>query len=132
MPAGWKTITDAKGACQLAVPEDWVAMEKSGSAVFQDATTAIAVVTSQPGQQFKPLTDSLLRIMNLPKDKVFENSAKRIFYQEKTARNDMDTSALSAMVPGRGGSCSARVVFAPGVPEETAKKIALTVGPARE
>jgi hypothetical protein len=33
------------------------------------------------------------------------------------------------MAPGKGGACSSRVVFLSTVPEETAKKIAVSVGP---
>ena len=56
VPAGWKVIKEGKGACQIAVPPEWVPFgEMSGAATFHDATTAIAVVTSRPGQEFKPL-----------------------------------------------------------------------------
>ena len=131
IPAGWKAIRDSKGLCQIAVPANWTAgAENTGSAVFQDASVAIAVVTSQPGQTFKPLSDSILKWMNIPKDKVFENSATRVFYQDRTGRDASEPSALSAMVPVKGGACSSRVVFLATVPEETVKKIALSVGPA--
>jgi hypothetical protein len=49
--------------------------------------------------------------MRIPKDKLFENSVKRIFSQDKIARNLADTKAFSTMVPGKNGTYSARVVF---------------------
>lgn len=129
----WKPVIDAKGACKIAVPPDWTAFsEGTGAAVFHDATTAIAVVTSQPGQTFKQLTERQIAMLGVPKDKIFENSAKRLFYQDKVARNSDDTNALSAMVPGNGGTCSCHVVFVKNVPEDTAKKIALSIGPAEQ
>jgi hypothetical protein len=129
-PAGWKTIKDSKGLCQIAVPADWTAgAENSGSAVLQDASVAIAVVTSQPGQTYRPLSDAMLKMMDIPKDKLFENSATRIFYKDRTGRDASEPSALSVMAPGKGGTCSSRVVFLSSVPEETARKIAVSVGP---
>jgi len=132
-PAGWKAIIDSKGLCQIAVPPDWVAgAENTGSAIFRDSTTGIAVVTSQPGQAFKPFTESFLKLMKIPKEKMFENTAKRIFYQDKASRNADDPTSFSASVPGRDGTCSCRVVFLLSVSEETAKKIALSLGPVPE
>jgi hypothetical protein len=132
-PSGWKTIKDAKSACQIAVPPEWTPLgESNGAAVFKDATTAIAVVTAQPGQEFKPLSPGFIRSMDLPKDKVFENSTKRIFYQDQTSRGPDDTSAYSVSVPAKNGSCSCHVAFIPSVPEDTAKKIALSLAPVAE
>jgi hypothetical protein len=130
IPEGWKAIKDSKGLCRIAVPADWTAgAENTGSAVFQDASVAIAVVTSQPGQTYRPLSDAMLKLMNIPKEKLFENSATRLFYKDRTGRDASEPSALSVMTPGKGGACSSRVVFLSSVPEETAKKIALSVGP---
>lgn len=132
-PSFGKPLKDVKGSCQILVPENWTpSSENTGSAVLQDSSNTIAVVTSQPGQVFKPLTESMQKLMRIPKDKMFENSAKRIFYQDKIARDSADTNAFSTMVPGKNGTCSARVVFLSSVSEETVKKIVLSVGPVPE
>jgi hypothetical protein len=129
-PADWKSVNDAKGACRIAVPPDWTQYsETSGAAVFHDATTGIAVVTSQPGQTFKQLTEKQIAMLGVAKDKIFENSARRLFYQDNVARNTDDTNAYSAMVPGKGGTCSCHVVFAREIPDDTARKIALSLAP---
>lgn len=129
-PSGWKIIKDAKSTCQISVPPDWVPLgETNGAAVFHDPSTAIAVVTSQPGQEFKPLTPGFLRAMGLPKEKIFENSAKRIFYQDQISRGPDDTNAFSSSVPGRTGTCSCHVAVLPSISEDTARKIALSVSP---
>jgi hypothetical protein len=131
--ADWKVIRDGKAHCQIAVPPEWVPLgPQQGAAVFRDSTTAIAVVTSQPDQVFKPLTASLIKILGVPKEKMFENSATRIFYQDKTSRNPDDASAFSSSVPAGGGTCSCHVVVLPSVPEEVAKKIALSLSPVPE
>ena len=134
MPAGWKLVKDSKGVCQIAVPPDWEPLpEATGAAVFHDVTTAIAVVTSQAGQAFKPLTETLQKMFGIRKDKLFENTTKRIFYQDKISKRSEDPNAYSASVPGKGGgTCSCHVVVLPSVPEEIAKKIALSLGPAPE
>ena len=133
VPTGWKVVKDSKSACQIAVPSEWVPWaDNTGAAVFQDTTTAIAVVTSQPGQTFKPLTEALQKSFGIPKEKMFENTAKRIFYQDKTSSHSEDPNAYSASVPGSGGTCSCRVVFLPSISQETAKKIVLSLGPVTE
>lgn len=99
-----------------------MSQENSGSAVLQDPSNAIAVVTSQPGQIYTPLTASMQKLLNIGKAQMFENSAQRIFYQEKVARDSADTNAFSIMVPGRGGTCSSRVVFLSSVLRITPKR----------
>jgi hypothetical protein len=133
VPPGWKVVRDSKSLCQVAVPPEWAPLaEEAGAAVFKDSTTAIAVVTSQPGQAFKPLPESLQKVMDIPKDKLFENTAKRTFYQDRTSRNPETANAYSASVPGKGGTCNCHVVFLPSVSEEIARKITLSLGPAPE
>ena len=88
VPQGWKVIKDAKHTCQIAVPPEWVSLdENSGAAVLQDSTTAIVVVTSQAGQAFKPLPESVQRALAIRRERLFENSVKRLFYQDTTSRN---------------------------------------------
>ena len=133
VPASWQVLKDSKGSCQISVPPEWEPLaETPGAAVFHDATTAIAVVTSQPGQIFKPLSDSLQRLFAIRKEKMFENTPKRIFYQDRISRDANDQNAFSASVPGKGGTCSCRVVFLPGVSAEIARQIALSLGAVPE
>src|SRR5215471_14542889 len=87
-PKDWKVVKESKGACEISVPADWTQSEEnSGSAVLQEASNAIAVVTSQPGQTFKPLTEAMQKLLRIPKDRLFENSPRRIFYQDRIARD---------------------------------------------
>jgi hypothetical protein len=130
IPEGWKVVKDSKNMCQIAVPPEWVLLEDgSGAAVFQGSTTAIAVVTSQPGQIFKPLPESLQKVLDIRKEKMFENSVKRLFYQDKTSKRSSDPNAYSASVPGKAGTCSCHVTFLPTISADMAKKIALSLGP---
>jgi len=130
VPADWKVVKDSKSACQIAVPPEWAPWgDNTGAAVFQNTTTAIVVVTSQPGQTFKPLSESLQRLLGIRKETLFENTAKRVFYQDKISSRAEDPNAYSASVPGNGGTCSCHIVFLPSISQETAKKIVLSLGP---
>ena len=130
IPEGWKVVKDSKDMCQIAVPPEWVLLEDgSGAAVFQGSTTAIAVVTSQPAQIFKPLPESLQKVLDIRKEKMFENSVKRLFYQDKTSKSSSDPNAYSASATGKAGTCSCHVTFLPSVSADMANKIALSLGP---
>src|SRR5580765_8353785 len=100
VPAGWKVVKDAKSACQIGIPPEWDSWkESSGAAVFKDPTMAIAVVTNQPGQKFEPLSAVMVRMLAIAKEKLFENTAKRLFYQDRTSGRAEEQSAYSASVP---------------------------------
>ena len=137
VPAGWQIVkdskNDSKNACQIAVPPDWSLYgDNTGAAVFHDVSTAIAVVTSQPGQAFRPLTESLQKVLHIRKEKMFENTASRIFYQDQISENREDPNAYSVSVPGKAGTCSGHVTFLPSISEDVARKIALSLGPVPE
>ncbi len=133
VPAGWTVLKDSKGLCQIAVPPDWTPLKDSGgAAVFGDASTAIAVVTSQPGQEFKPLPASLQKVLDIRREHVFENTAKRVFYQDRISKHAENPNAYSASVPAKNGTCSCHVTFLPGIPAETARKIALSLSAVPE
>jgi len=132
-PAEWKLIKDSRGLCQIAVPPDWDEIsESAGAAVLHDASTAVAVVTSQPGQAFKPLSESLQRLLGISKAALFENTPRRIFYQDKVSKRSGDPNVYDSSVPRKSGTCSCHVVALPSTPEETAKKIVLSLQPAQE
>jgi hypothetical protein len=131
VPAGWKIVKDSKGTCQIGVPPEWVPLGgTTGAAVWKESTVAIAVVTSQPGQEFKPLTDVLVKSLEIPKEMMFENTVKRVFYQDRKSAGPQDPNAYSASVPaGKASMCSCHIRFVPELPSDTAKKIALSLGP---
>ena len=99
VPANWQIIKDSGSACQIAVPPEWTHLGTAGAAVFQDPGTALAVVTSQPSQAFKPLTETIQKMLDIRK--MFENSTKRIFYQDKASVAAQDpTGTAPACPPG--------------------------------
>jgi hypothetical protein len=132
-PSGWQIVKDSKNACQLAVPPDWSLYGESHSAaVLHDASTALVVITSQPGQDFAPLSDRLRSTLNLGKDKLFENTANRIFYEDKSSAHAADPKWYTFSVPGKNGTCSGKLTFLPSLPDDLARQIVFSLGPAAE
>ncbi len=132
-PAGWKIVKDSRGLCQIVVPSDWDEISAAaGAAVLHDTATAVAVVTSQPGQAFKPLSESLQRLLGIPKAALFENSPRRIFFQDKVSKRSGDPNVYDSSVPARSGTCSCHVAALPSIPGDTAKKIILSLQPVEE
>ncbi len=132
-PADWKIVKDPRGLCQIAVPADWDEIsEAAGAAVFHDTSTAVAVVTSQPGQAFKPLSESLQRLLAIPKAALFENTPRRIFFQDKVSKRSGDPNVYDSSVPAKSGTCSCHVVALPSIPQDTTNKIILSLQPAAE
>ena len=68
-------------------------------------------------------------MLDIRKEKMFENSVERLFYQDKTSKSSSDPNAYSASVPGKAGTCSCHVTFLPSISADMAKKIALSLGP---
>jgi hypothetical protein len=132
-PSGWQIVKDSKNACQLTVPPDWTIYGESRSAaVLHDASTALVVVTSQPGQAFAPLSEHLKSILNISKEKLFENTANRIFYEDKASAHAADPKWYTFSVPGKNGTCSGRLTFLPSLQDDLARQIVFSLGPAPE
>jgi hypothetical protein len=130
VPDGWQIVKDTRGVCQIAVPRDWsVYGESRSAAVLHDPSMALAVVTSQPGQAFAPLTERLQTVLNISKEKLFENSEKRIFFEDKGSAHPNDPKCYTFSVPEKGGTCSGHLTFLPGVANDIARMIALSLGP---
>ena len=60
---------------------------------------------------------------------MFENTPKRIFYQDRVSKGPESANAYSSSVPSKNGTCSCHLVLLPNLPEEVAKKIVMTLGP---
>jgi len=133
VPTAGQIVKDTRNACQVTVPPDWSLYGESHSAaVLHDTSTALAVVTSQPGQTFTPLTEFFQKVLNIPKEKLFENTPKRIFYQDRTSSGPDDPNSYTFSVPGKGGTCSGHLTFLPSIPADVARKIALSLAPVPE
>jgi len=85
VPAGWKAIKDSKGCARLRFRRSGLRGRRTPGRRLPGRIRGHPVVTSQPGQTYRPLSDAMLKLMNIPKEKLFENSATRLFYKDRPA-----------------------------------------------
>ena len=75
-------------------------------------------------RRFKPFSATTLKIASI--DKVFENSATRVFYVTKPAGNPSGV-IYHVEAPGKVNSCIAEIDLPPNTLEDDAKKIAISL-----
>jgi hypothetical protein len=130
-PAGWKTMKDEKGTCQLSVPADWKPHQQiPGLSTAPDQSDALVV--SHEGKKLKPMMEAVQKMAGV--DKMLENTEQRVFYAGKTGtafRGQPVLTGYDVTIPGKGGTCSAKITIVQGVPEELVKKIAATLSIAK-
>ena len=122
VPPGWKIVKDSKGACQMAVPPDW---RVSNDMAFHNNTPPDQAGVASSTLGISPINASTQKMLHV--DKMFENTNQRIFFSVGGGRS----KDFRINVSRPGGACSATVTFSPPITEDTAKKIALSVGPAK-
>jgi hypothetical protein len=119
--SGWKTVKDETGSCQISVPPTWTPLSQPG---FVNSPQHIATVVTS-GMNFKPFDALTLKMLGI--DKLFENSATRIFYVTKPGGNPLHVG-YHVEVPGKAhSSCIAEIALPPNTLEDDAKKIALSL-----
>jgi len=119
--SGWKTVKDKTGSCQISVPPTWTLLAQPGAANSPQQTTTMLISGMSRFSQFSAGT---LKMLNV--DKVFENSATRIFYVGKPSGNPPLVS-YHVEIPGKVHSCIAQITLPPNTLEDDAKKIALSL-----
>lgn len=128
VPSGWKVAKDRAGTCQLAIPADWTPDKLVSSFVSSPDGKANAVIHSlRAGQSFADAVAMAKQVMT--PSKVIEDSPKRTWYAYQDASGKPGTNWYVAVA----GTpvCTAQVTFQNPATEETAKKIALSVSPAK-
>jgi len=127
VPAGWKVVKDRQGACQIAVPADWVADKLIASFVSSPDGNANATPHGmRAGTTFTAGTT--LAKQGLAPTKIIEDSSKRLWYAYAGA----PPSGANWYVAVSGSTvCTAQIAFKVPAMEETAKKIALSLTQAK-
>jgi len=120
VPAGWKTVTDMRKVCQIAVPADWTpdALLKS-MLTSPDQKANVVVHGMSAGTDFARVMANAK--MMLPPAKTFEESATRLWYEEAPKPGKTSTKWYFAI--GGAQSCNAEIEFEGAALEGTAKKI---------
>lgn len=132
-PAGWKVMKSEKASCQVAVPGDWAIDNAFQTASSPNKLLSVSILHEKDVDTGPSVSDDL-RIAAYSPVKVFENTSKRVFLEDKAA-------VLGPAKPGRKfvafvphsskGICQAILSLKSGGPEELAKQVVLTVSVAR-
>jgi hypothetical protein len=119
--SGWKTVKDKTGSCQISVPPSWTLLSVAGYVNSPQRTTTMLI---SGNTRFSPFSAGTLKMLNV--DRVFENSATRIFYVGQPGGNPPLVS-YHVEAPGKVNDCIAQITLPPNTLEEDAKKIALSL-----
>jgi hypothetical protein len=119
--SGWRTVKDKTGSCQISVPLTWTLLAQPGLVNSPQGTTTILISGMS---RFSPFSAGTLKMLNV--DRVFENSATRIFYVIKPVGNPPHVS-YHVEAPGKVNACIAQISLLPNTLEDDAKKIALSL-----
>jgi hypothetical protein len=119
--SGWTTVKDKTGSCQISVPPTWTLLALPGHVNSPQHTTTMLISGMRP---FSKFSEETIKVLNV--DRVFENSATRIFYVTKPGGNPPLVN-YHVEAPGKVHSCIAQISLPPNTSEEDAKKIALSL-----
>jgi len=129
VPSGWKAVKDRQGACQIAVPGDWVADKLIKSFMTSADGKASAVAHGlRAGQQFAEGTALAKQVMK--PTKTIEDSGKRVWYAYEGSGGAGGGTNWYVAVAG-SPVCTAQISFKDAAAEEIAKKIALSLTQAK-
>jgi hypothetical protein len=122
---GWQVVKDRKGKCTISVPSDW---KSDGLSLASPDGSVDAVVSGNIN--FTALADVKPTIQSmLVPTKTFQDSAARLWYQY-TAAGTATRWYVGVPIPG-GGVCGAQISYKRAADEAVAKKIAMSVAPAK-
>jgi hypothetical protein len=127
VPSGWKVVKDSKQMCQIAVPADWTSDAIVKSMASDPAKKSTAIVHWARQNSFAQTVSTAKQMMKPVK--VFEESGSRIWYsyQPNSAK-----PATHWYIAAQGKNvCNADVSFEEAGAEDTAKKIAQSLGDAK-
>jgi hypothetical protein len=122
IPAGWSVHSDRKQICQFATPPDWTSDALTHAVWTSPDGKSSAVISGAAGltlQDAKGVMEG-----NYAPDKVFEDTAGRLWYQYNTG----GSTNWYVGVAVKGGVCGATLSFKDAAGEAVQKQIANTVG----
>jgi hypothetical protein len=108
--AGWQTLKDKTGVCQLSIPADW----HMGTTVIEGRV---------PFHQFN-FSAGMQKVLNI--ETVFENSPQRVFYVAK-AGDPSGSLLYHVEAPGRTKVCIAEISTSASYSQDEVKRIAATL-----
>ena len=134
VPAGWKVMKSERGTCQVAVPSDWAVDNDFSTANDPKKLVSVTILHEQDAKM-GPSESDAMRIAAYTPIKVFENTSKRVFLEDKVSAfgpSGPPRRKFVAFVPHTSkGICQAMTILKSGGPEALAKQVALTVSAVR-
>jgi hypothetical protein len=128
--AGGQVYKSEKGTCQVTLPADW----KIDDFGAKDPKKTLTVTVLHE-QDFKvEKADEMTLKGVLGAEKVFENSAQRIFVESKTQAFGPEPAGRKweALVPAvPKGACQVIIIFKAGASEDVARAIAMSLKPTK-
>jgi hypothetical protein len=119
-----------KGTCQVTLPADW----KVGDFDATDPKRTLSVTVLHPQDAKVEKADEMFLKGVYEAEKVFENSAQRIFVESKTQAFGPEPAGRKwqVLVPAvPKGACQAFVIFKAGGSEDVARAIAMSLKPTK-
>ncbi len=127
VPPGWKTVTDMRKVCQVAVPADWTPDSLIKSFVTSpDKKSNVTVHGLAAGSDYARIVANAK--MMFPPAKTFEESATKIWFEETPKPGSTGTTWYFAI--GGAQPCNAELKFEGTAMAESAKKIVASLAPA--
>jgi len=113
--AGWQTLKDKTGACQISLPPAWTILSNPGAASSPEHMLTAVRTGLRP---YRPWSVETLTMLNI--DKLVENSATRSFYVTKPTGNRALVN-YHVEVPGAGNSCIAQITASASYAQDARK-----------
>jgi hypothetical protein len=131
VPAGWQTMNNEDNACQVALPAGWIVSQDIKGMAREPKGAMSVLLVRENDFKTEPLDETTLKMFRA--GKVFENSARRIFIEGQTTKFGPNvTKPWKVWLPAKTkGSCHLTISIRPGGSEETAKRIADSLGAAK-
>ncbi len=123
---GWQTFKDKTGDCQLSVPANWSVQSEPGRAASPEHMGTTLVEGRVAFRQFN-LSEGMKKALNI--DKVYENSAQRVFYSGPSG-GAPPAVIYHVEVAGRTKVCIAEITSTPSYSLDEVKKVAATLSAA--
>jgi hypothetical protein len=127
---GGQVYKNDKGTCQVTLPADW----KIGDFNASDPKRTLSVMVNHPQDAKVEKADEMFLKGVYGAEKVFENSAQRIFVESKTQAFGPEPAGRKweVLVPAiPKGACQAIIIFTAGASEDVARAIAMSLKPVK-
>jgi len=127
-PAGWKTIKDKTGACQISIPGEWKVNAQLPSFAQAPDNSDVNILFQQ-GRPLKTMSPIVQKAVGV--DKMIENTEKRVFYSTAATKGNPPLIAYRVTVSAKNGTCVGQITIRQGHSVDEVKQIAGSLSAAK-